>query len=309
MRSEQEMMELILNFADKEERVRVVGLEGSRANKNVPKDVFQDYDITYVVTDMEAFKQDDTWLAYFGRRVMMQKPEAMAMFAPELGGWFTYLMLFEDGNRIDLKLVPLEDYAAYVQSDGSVKILLDKDQRLAPLPLATEQAYHVRKPSAAFFQDCCNEFWWVSTYVAKGLCRREILYASAHLNDCVRPMLLQMLAWKIGIETAFSVSVGKSYKYMERYVEEDVWERLLCTYRNASYETLWQALFESQALFRETAQCVADKLDYAYPEYAEKVAAYTKGLHEQCLCERETTNGLQQAHRLLGSEQDALLSK
>lgn len=57
MRTQQEMMNLILSFARNDERVRAVGMEGSRTNVNVPKDDFQDYDITYIVTDMASFKK------------------------------------------------------------------------------------------------------------------------------------------------------------------------------------------------------------------------------------------------------------
>lgn len=59
MRTEKEMMHLILTFAKNDPRIRVVGMEGSRANVNVAKDEFQDYDISYLVTDMESFKKDD----------------------------------------------------------------------------------------------------------------------------------------------------------------------------------------------------------------------------------------------------------
>lgn len=42
MRSEKEMMGLILSLAQQDERIRFVGMEGSRINVNVPKDEFQD---------------------------------------------------------------------------------------------------------------------------------------------------------------------------------------------------------------------------------------------------------------------------
>lgn len=42
--------------------------------------------------------------------------------------------------------------------------------------------YHVRKPSAREYDDCCNEFWNVTPYVIKGLCRKEILFAIYELN-------------------------------------------------------------------------------------------------------------------------------
>ena len=60
MRTEKEMMDLILTFAKNDPRIRVVGMEGSRTNVNVPKDEFQDYDITYLVTDMESFNYAKT---------------------------------------------------------------------------------------------------------------------------------------------------------------------------------------------------------------------------------------------------------
>jgi aminoglycoside 6-adenylyltransferase len=41
MRTEKEMMDIILNFAKNDERVRVVTMEGSKLNKNAPKDIFQ----------------------------------------------------------------------------------------------------------------------------------------------------------------------------------------------------------------------------------------------------------------------------
>lgn len=46
MRTESEMIELILNIARADERIRAVRMEGSRANPAAPKDKYQDYDIT-----------------------------------------------------------------------------------------------------------------------------------------------------------------------------------------------------------------------------------------------------------------------
>ena len=55
MRSEEEMMHLILQVAKDDERVRAVYLNGSRTNHNAPKDRFQDYDVVYVVTDTKPY--------------------------------------------------------------------------------------------------------------------------------------------------------------------------------------------------------------------------------------------------------------
>ncbi|MHB9938119.1 hypothetical protein CF098_08850 [Clostridium sporogenes] len=98
MRKEQEMMNILLSIAKHDERIRIVTLEGSRANINIPKDEFQDYDITYFVTNMESFLSNDNWLNQFGNIIMMQKPEDMKLFPPEEDG-YSYLMLFDDYNK------------------------------------------------------------------------------------------------------------------------------------------------------------------------------------------------------------------
>ena len=45
MRSEKEMLDLIIDIATNDSRIRAAYLEGSRVNPNVPKDIFQDYDV------------------------------------------------------------------------------------------------------------------------------------------------------------------------------------------------------------------------------------------------------------------------
>ncbi|WP_026564217.1 aminoglycoside 6-adenylyltransferase [Bacillus sp. UNC41MFS5] len=277
MRTEQEMIKLILRIAEKDERIRAVGMNGSRTNPNVPKDMFQDFDIVYLVTEMDSFLRNHNWIEVFGKRIIMQTPEAMSMFSPTLGGRFSYLMQFTDGNRIDLTLIPLIEKDKYCIEDKLTIILMDKDDCLPAIPPPTDKDYWVKRPSAEFYADCCNEFWWVSTYVAKGLWRKEILYAQEHLNNYLRPMLIKMLEWQVGIQTDFSISIGKCGKYLERFLSEKSWQGLLSTFSDGSYEGVWRALFTMANLFRSTAKDVADRLNYEYPyEHDNRVMEYLK---------------------------------
>jgi len=108
MRSEQQMMDLILETAKNDDRVRAVIMGGSRANPNAPKDFFQDYDIIYVVKNLDSFTANHSWVSIFGEMMIMQLPKCMGMPADVDDGSFTYLMQFTDGNRIDLNLVPFD---------------------------------------------------------------------------------------------------------------------------------------------------------------------------------------------------------
>ncbi|KAB8127031.1 aminoglycoside 6-adenylyltransferase [Gracilibacillus oryzae] len=282
MRSKQEMMDLGMNFARNCEKVRIFTLEGSLTNPNIPKDEFQDYDFSYFVTDLQSFKRNDDWLGYFGERIIMQKPEAMELFPPELGNWFSYLMLFEDGTKIDLTLIPLEEYEDYFKkSDGLVEVLLDKDNLIQNPSIPTDSMYHIQKPSYQSFDDCCNEFWWTATYVAKGLARKEILFAIDIMNGVFRPNLLTMLRWKVGLDTEFSLSLGKSDKFLKNYIPDTTWNTLLSTYRMGSYKEMWEALYRCIRLFRETAYHIAGALGYSYPDYDEKVSKYIDSIRKK----------------------------
>ena len=75
MRSEQEMLELILGIAKDDERIRAVILNGSRANPNTPRDPFQDFDIVYLVSEVAPFKHNLEWIQRFGE-MMIHIPSA-----------------------------------------------------------------------------------------------------------------------------------------------------------------------------------------------------------------------------------------
>ncbi|MFI0698471.1 aminoglycoside 6-adenylyltransferase, partial [Staphylococcus aureus] len=68
-----------------------------------------------------------------------------------------------------------------------VKILVDKDNLVTQEIVPDDSYYWLKKPTEREFYDCCNEFWSVSTYVAKGVFRREILFALDHFNNILRP--------------------------------------------------------------------------------------------------------------------------
>ena len=49
------MYDMLLQIAREDERIKAVYMNGSRTNRNVPKDIFQDYDIVFVVSEIKSF--------------------------------------------------------------------------------------------------------------------------------------------------------------------------------------------------------------------------------------------------------------
>ena len=280
MRSEEEMLQQILDFARVDPRVRLVLLCGSRANPNAPRDDLQDFDIVYLVEDLESFRGSEAWLDTFGSRLMMQKPEEMGENPPQTPDQ-AYLMLFEDGNRIDLSLYPPERLPEIIRGEGWWRVLLDKDQLTADLPEPSAAQFQITPPSAKAFEDCCNEFWWVSPYVAKGLCRREQLYAVWHMEAVIRKELLKMLAWKVGTREGWQTQLGKQYKYLQAHLDPSEWKLLMRTCRLSTPLHCWQALFAAQKLFRYASRQVGEHFGYPYPPYDGKVSPYLETLFKR----------------------------
>jgi len=276
MRSEQEMLELILDTAKNDDRIRAVIMNGSRTDPNARRDIFQDFDIAYLVTDAGSFKDDCAWIDRFGEIMILQMPEAMEDPPPMNDGHFAYLMQFTDGNRIDLTLFPISRLHEFERESLSL-LLLDKDGVVEPFPAPSENDYLPRIPSAKAFSDCCNEFWWVCPYVAKGLWREEITYAKYMSDQVVREQLMKMLTWYVGVKTRFLRSPGKLGRRLKQYLEPELWAMLEQTYSGAGYENTWYALQMMCDLFRMTANQVAEHFGFDYPRRDdEKVSAHLK---------------------------------
>ena len=74
MRSETEIKNLILDFAKSDNRIRAVLLNGSRANPNIKPDRLQDFDIVFIVENLESFTIDHSWTNIFGEKIIFQLP-------------------------------------------------------------------------------------------------------------------------------------------------------------------------------------------------------------------------------------------
>ena len=254
MRSEKEMLELILGVARADERIRAVCQNGSRTNPHARKDLFCDYDIVYIVRETRPFYTDPHWIDRFGQRLYLQRPEEIDRglgLDVDFDRSYGWLIQLADGNRLDLHVQTAD--AADPQQDGLCLILLDKDSLFPSAPAPTDAAYWVKQPTQAQFCACCSEFWWCLNNIAKGLWRRELPYAHAMFYRTCHPQLLKLLSWRVGFERGFTLSVGKSCKYLQDFLPAPLWERLCRTYFHSDLAQLWESVDAACLLFHETA--------------------------------------------------------
>ena len=267
MRTDQEILGLILETA-KKLQVDAVALSGSRIDTKAPKDEFQDYDVVYIVDDLDTLTRDLAWLHQFGTRNIEQHNI--------LGNRRLYLMLFEDGNRIDLTLCPKDHIKEWVDSEADFTVLNDPQGLFVPYA-PTPKRYWTAPASTTDFDKSCNEFWWVSTYVVKGICRKQIIYATDHLYGICQQELLKILAWKVARDRGV-VDIGKNYKYLFNYLPAEKENEFSALLDFSSLDKITQSLLATMEFFHQEAQYLAQKMGFKYEkEVAEKMMRYAKG--------------------------------
>ena len=266
MRTETEMLNRILQTG-KTLQVKAVAMSGSRTCPNVPKDEFQDYDVVYIVDDLDNLTSDLSWLAYFGKRIIEQEVS--------LGNRRLYLMLFEDGNRIDLTLCPKEYIQEWVDSESGFAVLEDPEN-LFEAYFPNLERYWITSATETDFEKACNEFWWVSAYVVKGICRNQLIYATDHLYGICQQELLKVLAWQVASDKG-KVDVGKNYKYLFNYLPTEKEKEFSNLLDFSSIEKLTQSLFATMKFFHQEAQYLVQKMGFDYDkEVAEKMIQYAE---------------------------------
>lgn len=266
MRTETEMMNLILQIAESL-KVDAVALSGSRTNDHAPKDKFQDYDVVYLVDNLENLISDLSWLDQFGNRLIEQHNI--------LGNRRLYLMLFEDGNRIDLTLCPKDHIQEWVDSEAVYTVLVD-EKGLFESYSSSPDRFWIHPASETDFKKACNEFWWVSAYVVKGIFRKQIIYATDHLYSICQQELLKIFAWQVAAEKG-TIDIGKNYKYLFNYLPAEMEKDFSNLLDFSSLDKIIQSLLATMQLFHQEAQRLAQKMSFDYDrKVAEKMIQYAK---------------------------------
>ena len=266
MRTDQEILGLILETA-KKLQVDAVALSGSRTDTKASKDEFQDYDVVYVVENLEELITDLSWLDSFGKPIIEQHNV--------LGNRRLYLMLFEDGNRIDLTLCPKDHIQEWVDSEAGYTVLVD-EKGLFESYTTSQERFWIHPASAIEFEKVCNEFWWVSAYVVKGICRKQVIYATDHLYGICQQELLKILAWQVASDRE-AVDIGKNYKYLFYYLTAEKEKEFSNLLDLSSLEKITQSLLATMEFFHQEAQYLAQKMGFKYEkEVAEKMIEYAE---------------------------------
>jgi aminoglycoside 6-adenylyltransferase len=284
------ILKLVL-WAQQQDAVRAMLMTSTRAVPNASVDDLSDYDIVLFVDDIHPFHEDQKWLEYFGEvLVVYQDPIYPDQdFGIEKFGNVTQYL---DGLKIDFTVCHVSLLQRIAQApalpaelDAGYRILLDKDRLTDQLMQPAHRAYVPVRPTEELYQRTVNDFFSDPPYVAKCLLRGELLPMKWCLDyDMKHVYLRQMLEWKIGLDTGWSVPVGSLGKGLKKNLSPQIWSQVEEAYADATVADNWRALFRTMDVFRLVAMEVGKGLGYRYPlELDQRVTDFVKDWHRRSL--------------------------
>lgn len=267
--TEIEILEWLNKWGKAREDVRAIILTSSRSNPNAQIDRFSDYDPILVVTDIKRYI-DDRWLGDFGKVLTVYRDPIRIEYGFER---FTRVTQYEDGLKIDFSVWPvgllksiLELPALPDYLDIGYRVILDKDKLTVSLKAPTYKAYIPVPPTESEYLTLIEEHLSEANYVAKHLCRGDLIPAKYILDTTMKfEDLRKMLEWQMEIEHNWSIKPGAYGKGLQKYIKPEIWDKLVKTYVGTETEENWKALFATIDLFREVAEEVGKALGYTYP--------------------------------------------
>jgi aminoglycoside 6-adenylyltransferase len=255
-----DVLAALLEFADADDNIRAVLLEGSRANPDGLVDQWSDYDVAFITHSNGPYLVDgwfEEFARQFGRVTVARQPDDPALFdnPHNPDQHYAYLTQFADGLRLDLTFETVV-FLATVELDSATKVLRDKDGIIGSHEPSSDD-YLVQAPTAREFAACCNEFWWTVPYAAKAVARGQALAASELLGRTVRPEFAKMLSWLAVARHGSPVALGKHLDRIADYVPADQYATLLASYGGAALGEVTASLLGLVRAFDPLAATVA----------------------------------------------------
>ncbi len=240
MRNLDKELEKIINFANKNENIRALVLQGSFVNDNVVLDDFSDLDPLFYVRDLSEFLDGTEWKKEFGIPISFFHDEGDLHDGFK---WYTRLTIYADGFKIDFGFQSIET-AKYANEMPLYKIYIDKDGIIPEPEVLDERKFYVKKPTEEEFLDRMNTFFFDTSYVVKSLIRDEIFFEKS-MENVLKDKLHRLLEWYIGLQHDFKVNTGLYGRYFRRYLTDKEWNMLLKTYANTDKQECVTALYAS----------------------------------------------------------------
>jgi aminoglycoside 6-adenylyltransferase len=253
-------------WAHTQPAIQAIIVVGSQARSVHPADEWSDLDVVIFASETTAYLHDAAWLSIFGT--------VHAVVADSFGQRDReWIAVYADGTKLDAALLSIDPAATPTLQtmidtfpyptvlQRGVRVLVDKTGAAGELRLP---ALDPRRPTPTDFVELLNRMWLDAMKTAKFIRRHDLWRAKRICDGQLKQHVLTLLEWQAATQPDRR-DIWYDGRFLAEWADREAVAALPTTFATYSQLDLKRALFATLDLFRQLAQDVARRLEYAYP--------------------------------------------
>ncbi|WP_020153250.1 aminoglycoside 6-adenylyltransferase [Caldibacillus debilis] len=263
------LIERIKDWAESQQDIRAVLIQGSYARQEKPADEWSDLDLTIVSTTPDIYISTTEWLQYLGKYWLTFVEKTSD------GNEMERRVLFEDGLDVDFAVYSnttiqqmivhgLPEHAKYTLSKG-IRILVDKDGIINQIVGIKIEKEEVEPPSQQEYLELVNDFLYHYIWTLKKLKRKELWTAKGCLDNYMKWKLLKLIEWHSRATKGWNYDTWHAGRFLEEWADPKVIQGLRGSFSHYDHDDILRALKETYKLFRWLAIEVAERQSFGFP--------------------------------------------
>ncbi len=272
MDSYENIMEKMVSYAIHSELIQVMLLFGSRARVKNIADKYSDYDIIFLVKDVDYFLNTDQWLNQI-EKYYISFQEPTAAYGQERR------VFFGDARDVDFLFYDVRESESLV-ADSTIQAFLSRGYKILVDKIDFKGVLERNKSfediemifSEKEFINLANTFWFHSVWSVKKLLRGEIWSAKSCVDGYMKDLLRQMLEWYSKAVNSKEFDVWHDGRFLDRWVDENIKKQLKTAYGTYDAVDILRAMTNTMRIFSEVSSKTAAILNFDYSKDAETYA-------------------------------------
>lgn len=276
MSSYDTMMDKLVSFAKESDLIQAMILFGSRAREKNVADKYSDYDIIFLVKDVDYFLNTNEWLNQIDKYyISFQEPTAA--YGQERR------VFFSEAKDMDFLFYDVKE-AERLAADPTIQSFFSRGYKILVDKIDFKGAIERKRPSELTdeinsiitekeFINLANTFWFHSIWSVKKILRGEIWSAKSCVDGYMKNLLRQLLEGYSKAVKGEDFDTWHDGRFFDNWVDDNIKKQLKTAYGTYDAEDILRALNNTMLIFSDVSSRIVALLDYNNPITAETYAA------------------------------------
>lgn len=276
-----QLLNKIISFGNRDERIVALILIGSQAQTGHCADEYSDIDLIVIVQDIGGFVYSNDWLSEIAKYYIS--------FTEKIDKANEKRVLFENALDVDFIIISQIDAKADLASGminkilcSGYRVLIDKIGLLADLPELRQTGTTYSFPSEKEYCNVVNDFWFHVVWASKKLLRGELWAAKSCLDGYMKYKLLWMIECYEHVKNGPAYNTCHHGRFIDTWADATIRNQLAESFAHYDKQDVIRAMIITMNLFRDLARDTATAIGYTYPIEAD---GYSTDWVEQNLCQ------------------------